>query len=137
METNDLAATQLIADWSKWLASLQTGVITLIGYSTVAGKVTLKDTVQPGWVICAVFFFLGSLVCASFVLFALPGIVQRLPPPKEKDVLAVGTLNGGGIPLYVFCVGQFIMFVIAIALLAVWAAIQVTHGTTLPNVSTG
>ena len=128
MEKNDLDAVKLLADWSKWLASMQTTVITLVGYSTVSGSVSIKDVTQPAWVIAALFCFLTSLICASFILFALPGIVQRLPPPDGKDVLMMGTYNGGGTPLVVFSVGQFVFFGVGAFCLVVWSTLQLLRG---------
>src|SRR5947208_1003373 len=101
MDKNDLEAVKLLADWSKWLASLQTAVITLTARSTASGTATVAKSVQPGWMVAAIALFLISLLSASFLLFALPGVAQRLPPRQGQDIMRMGTFNGGGTPVVV------------------------------------
>ena len=124
MKTNDLEAVKFVADWSKWLASIQTAVVTLVGYTSIKGSIYMSGPIQLTLVIAAMISFFISLFCASFILFALPGIIQRLPPPGNQDVLTMGTYNGKGIRLSTFCVGQFIFFVLGVALLISWSATQ-------------
>ncbi|PNY37571.1 hypothetical protein C2E31_07125 [Rhodopirellula baltica] len=124
MDKNDLDALKLLADWSKWIATTQSAVITLIGYSTVSGSVSIKESAYPIWVIAAMFCFLISLISASFILFALPGIAQRLPPPDGQDVLTMGTLNGSGIRLFVYSAVQFACFALGISCLVIWSILQ-------------
>ena len=123
MEKNDLDAVKLLADWSKCLASLQTALLTLIGYLTTSGRVSIAGTNLPSLAVLGVVFLLGSLFCASFILYALPGIAQRLPPPEGEDILMMGTLNGGGTKLFVFSTAQFVLFALGAIFLVAWAIV--------------
>ncbi len=120
-----IEAAKLLADWSKWLASLQTAVISLIGLTTLSGSISIAKSNHPGLVVAAVICFILSLISASFLLYALPGIVHRLPSEKnDDDILVMGTLNGGGIPLVVFSTIQFLLFSLGIICLGIWAVVQ-------------
>lgn len=128
MEKNDADAVKLLAEWSKWLASLQTGVITLLGVVVASEKVNISSNAHPGLLVAGVICFVVSLLSASFLLFALPGVLQRLPPPPNKDFFAMGTFNGGGIRVVVFAVVEFVGFGLGIVLMAIWAISQTTKG---------
>ena len=125
MKNNDLEALKMVGEWSKWLASLDTGIITLVGYLSASDGFSIAERTWPNVARVGICCFLVSLLCASFVLYALPGISQRLPPPNpNSDVLTMGTYNGGGVKLFFFSTSQFIFFGIGALLLTVWSIIQ-------------
>jgi hypothetical protein len=125
METNALEALKLLADWSKWLASTQTVVISLIGVASASGRGVALTVHGPVWLVLALTAFLISLLAAAFLLYALPGIAQRLPPPPNCDILSMGTYRGVGIKVVVFSTIQFAGFGLGVIFLAIWAIVQV------------
>jgi hypothetical protein len=127
---NDLEAIKLLAEWSKWLVALGTTVTTLIGLATASGKIRIAQHPGVGWALAAIFLILASMLSASFLLFSLPGVAQRLPPPQDKDVLTMGTFNGGGIPVVAFSLAQFLCFWLGVFCFVIWVAVQSICRTT-------
>jgi hypothetical protein len=122
---NDREAIKLLAEWSKWLVTIETTVTTLIGLATASGNISIAQHPGSYWAFAAIFSFLLSVLSASFLLFSLPGVLQRLPPPQDKDVLTIGTYNGRGIPVSAFSVAQFACFGLGAFCFAMWAVLQV------------
>ena len=131
MENNALEALKLLGEWSKWMVSVQTGIISLIGIATASGKISFIrtegyfGTLNATLILGALISFLVSLLAAAFLLYALPGMAQRLPPKeKNHDILMMGTLNGTGLKAVVFSALEVCCFCIGIICLVLWAAIQ-------------
>jgi hypothetical protein len=118
-----MEAIKLMAEWSKWLISIET--------AGVGGVVALAKLVElPGWerklvlvpLLLTALCFLGSILYASYVLFTLPTLVERLPiedSPRLLDMTGE-TVNGP----YRWSVGehakwQYLLFDAGLGLLAV------------------
>ncbi|CAL9676871.1 hypothetical protein [Streptomyces sp. enrichment culture] len=86
---------KLIADWSKWLVTIETGVIVAVG-----AVFTASGDLSQAAKICgtaAVASFLISIVAAALLLWTLPDIVQNLRPDEDiwltRDSVAGGLLR--------------------------------------------
>lgn len=92
MDANrDFEALKLIADWSKWIVTLQPAAIAAIG-----GLVKLNDHARLGiWtklsLTGAVVCFLYSILVAANLLYCMPRVLGRLSRPKIVDEFGSGT----------------------------------------------
>ncbi|MDQ3817229.1 MAG: hypothetical protein M3362_06015 [Acidobacteriota bacterium] len=114
---NSLEALKLLKEWSTWLVTIQTGALGLI-----AAIANPKSTFTYGgagakWtVVC-----LGlSIVCATWVLAAIPSIAQRLKP--TDNIHSMRLFEWLPIPLWVltalqhwFTVAGILIFIISYA----------------------
>ena len=74
-----LEALKLISDWAKWLITIETGAIALIGAiirAEFAGAAPRVRTLAAA----AVCSFVISITAAAMLLLTLPDIAQRLQP---------------------------------------------------------
>jgi hypothetical protein len=78
-ETRALESLKLISDWTKWLTTIETGVIVLIGSSFASDKVR-RSFIEKLFEILSVSYFIISIIAAAMLLWTLPEIVQRLRP---------------------------------------------------------
>ena len=82
LQANDLEALKMVADWSKWLITIETGSIAVLGAWVTKephsheGPVRLLITVALG-------SFVISIAAAAFLLVSLPEIAQTLPAPTS------------------------------------------------------
>ena len=86
-DNNIMEVVRLISDWAKWLITIETTVIALIGSlskslpnaKTSTGKYINIDY----WRLLAtltILFFLASIASAAFLLLSLPEIALRIQP---------------------------------------------------------
>ena len=90
MEKNDLEAIKLLKEWCTWLVAIETGVIAAIG--TIDKQVIFSSRVYDGARILAgitIVVLAYSIFIAIHMLLALPAMVQRLPPPADKDIYSL------------------------------------------------
>jgi hypothetical protein len=76
-ETNSLESLKLISDWAKWLTTIETGVIALIGSFFTSDKVR-GSFIEKLFGILSVSCFVISIIAAAMLLWTLPEIAQRL-----------------------------------------------------------
>jgi hypothetical protein len=76
---SDLEALRLIGDWAKWLVTIETGAIAIIGASSTSDKLVIPifaKVLGTAAIIC----FLISIAVVAVLLLTLPEIAQRLHP---------------------------------------------------------
>jgi hypothetical protein len=77
--SNTLEALRLISDWAKWLITIETGAIAIIGTMVKLDKGTVPDITRilaTATTIC----FVISIAAAALLLLSLPEIAQTLRP---------------------------------------------------------
>lgn len=81
-ETKALESLKLISDWAKWLTTIETGVIALIGSFFTSDKVRASFIVKFFGTL-SVFCFVISIIAAAMLLWTLPEIAQKLRPNEN------------------------------------------------------
>jgi hypothetical protein len=76
-ETKALESLKLISDWAKWLTTIETGVIALIGSFFTSDKVK-GSFIEKSFGILSISCFIISIIAAAMLLWTLPEIAQRL-----------------------------------------------------------
>lgn len=92
LKKQQMTAIQLLADWSKWLITIETaglgGIATLLGLTGSRTALTrCFPVIQIAFFLClgcAGLFFLYSIYNACFVLFSLPGVVEAMGDPGDS-----------------------------------------------------
>jgi hypothetical protein len=77
--SNSLEGLKLISDWAKWLITIETGAIAIIGAVIRPDKGSLSlptKILATAAIIC----FLVSIAAAALLLLSLPEIAQNLRP---------------------------------------------------------
>ena len=77
MGDRSLEALKLISDWSKWLVTIETGAIAVVGAVIKLGTSTMPVLAK----ICATAAlgsFVASIAAAALLLLSLPEIAQRV-----------------------------------------------------------
>jgi hypothetical protein len=72
-----MEALKFISDWAKWLITIETASIAIIGSLPTSGKVTMNDLANilgTSAIVC----FLISIAAAAILLLTLPEIAQFL-----------------------------------------------------------
>ncbi len=72
-----------------------------------------------------------SLIFASWLLLALPGVMQRETDDSQHDIYLAGTFNGIGFTVVFFASLEHSLFVLGIFLFAAFAASFWTFGWSL------
>ena len=80
-EANALEAIKLIDGWAKWVITVATAVLAIIGGWLTTGRAGSKVVTWLG--ICAVGSFALSILSAAALLATLPEITQRLEPGQN------------------------------------------------------
>ena len=75
--SNSLEATKLISDWGKWLVTIETAAIALIG-AFFSGDVASIHELAKVFGTLAIGSFLVSIAAAAILLLTLPEIAQNL-----------------------------------------------------------
>jgi hypothetical protein len=105
IESKQLEGIKALADWSKWIVSIQT---TLVGGLVVA--LVTKDLHDPApmW---EMDFLIGALVCFVVSIIAATILLGAIPPAMEG--VPIRSKSGGSYDLYDFRVGRFLMLRLA------------------------
>jgi len=74
-----LEALKLIGDWAKWLITIETGAIAIIGV-VLKGDAGISSVHVKRFATLAVGSFVLSIAAASALLLTLPDIAQNLHP---------------------------------------------------------
>lgn len=99
--SNAMEALRLISDWNKWIVTIETFAIALLGSLFASGKIAvsmLAKTLGTAAIACFVF----SIAAAAMLLATLPEIAQNLhpdvniPPSLVPCVFLDFGLDGGG-----------------------------------------
>ena len=75
--SNSLEATKLISDWGKWLVTIETAAIALIG-AFFTGDVASIHELAKVFGTLAISSFLVSIAAAAILLLTLPEIAENL-----------------------------------------------------------
>jgi hypothetical protein len=125
--SNSLEALKLISDWGKWLITIETAAIAVIG-GALANKDRAIPTLAKVFATSAVGSFLISIVAAAMLLLTLPEIAQSVSADQNiwltEDSVA-GRLLGMNTQSFalvesVFFGGGLILFVATIVVI-VWS----------------
>lgn len=117
-DTKTIEALKLINDWAKWLITIETGAIALIGSLFTSNKVR-GLYLEKVFGMLAVSCFVVSIIAAALLLWTLPEIAQRLKPDENiwmtKDSIAkqLFRLNTQG-----FAILESLFFILGILFLA-------------------
>ncbi len=85
-DKNDyMEATKLVNDWSKWMVTIETASIIVIG-GFVKDLKPIDDLNIKFLIVLSISSFMVSIVAATSLLIALPGAAQRFPPPSGTDL---------------------------------------------------
>jgi len=76
-ETKALESLKLVSDWAKWLTTIETGVVALVGSFFTSDKVR-GSFIEKLFGILSVSCFVVSIIAAAMLLWTLPEIAQRL-----------------------------------------------------------
>jgi len=82
--SNSLEAMKLISDWGKWLVTIETAAITIIGALFVATRSV--HVLAKVFGTLAIGSFLISIAAAAILLLTLPEIAQNLR--KDQNIWA-------------------------------------------------
>ena len=74
---NSLEAIKLVSDWGKWLVTIETAAIAIIGAFFTAGPPSLPALAKVFGTL-AISSFLVSIAAAAMMLLTLPEIAQNL-----------------------------------------------------------
>jgi hypothetical protein len=77
--SNMLDALRFISDWAKWLITIETGALAVIG-AIVNGRRVAHVQSARLWASAAIISFVASIVSAAVLLISLPEIVQNIHP---------------------------------------------------------
>ena len=77
--SNTLDALRFISDWAKWLITIETGALAVIGAIVNGGRVAHVKSARL-WATAAIINFVASIVSAAVLLISLPEIVQNIRP---------------------------------------------------------
>ena len=103
----------LLSDWAKWLITIETGVIAILGAlirslpvesrskSTKKNRYSLEK-ISKGLATATVIFFLISIAAAAFLLLSLPEIALTIQPGENlwlAEDIAIGYALGVNIQL--------------------------------------
>lgn len=94
--SNELEALKLLNDWSKWLVTIETAAIGIIGTLLKLGKQD-RSIGQSQWLIAvaSIGCFMVSIVAASWLIMSIPGMAQRIGRPSQvQDVFRKNTYFG-------------------------------------------
>jgi hypothetical protein len=73
---------KMISDWCKWIVTIETGAIALIGALITKGGAPLGNSARYG-LISSVTFFIVSIVFACGILSALPASFVDIKPGEH------------------------------------------------------
>jgi hypothetical protein len=100
MDNPKVATLELLKDWSKWLVAIDTAALALLGS---AGK--WQGSGEKTFAVIGGVAFLISLIAATFLVGAVPVLVQRVLVPALPDSPAVKTHDRESV--YAFRYGPF------------------------------
>jgi hypothetical protein len=101
---HQLEAIKLLKDWSTWLVTAQTGILSLFA---LIGR-------KPDFL--TVFCFVISIIIATWILGALPSILQRIK--DDSNIHQMDLFEWLGIPLFAAAFLQHVSFMIGVVSLS-------------------
>jgi hypothetical protein len=119
-------AIKLLQDWSKWVVTINTAAIGALGYTILSSpdRKALYQSLtwlQQLYVMSAICGFGLSLLSASYLLLALPGVMQRYEVADKDDVFLFGTWGGEGLTVNFFTNGEHFCFLFGVLSFAAYA----------------
>jgi hypothetical protein len=82
IESNTLEAVKMISDWAKWLVTIETGAIAILGTIVTSSKRPVPRLAKVFGTV-AMLCMLTSIAAAAMLLLTLPDIVEFLEPGTE------------------------------------------------------
>lgn len=81
--SNSLEALKLISDWGKWLVTIETVAIAIIGSALLATDRPSAPMLAEVFGTVAIGSFLISIIAAAALLLTLPEIAQNIRPDRN------------------------------------------------------
>lgn len=113
--TQQAEGIKMISDWSKWIATVETGSIAVIG--SIFSKIPLNP-LATNFLSLTIISFILSILAAACVLVALPAALQDIEP-NEKIWDRVAALLMFKPKLMHVVIVQFVLFTIGILLFGI------------------
>jgi hypothetical protein len=124
--SNAMDALKLISDWAKWLITVETAAIGLIGAYLKDNPAVLPKTVKLISTI-AVGSFVVSIAAAALLLLSLPEIAQQLDANTNIWLTSdsiIGRVLGANTQAFAliesFFFGLGVVLIAALIMLAIW-----------------
>ena len=113
-----LEAAKLLKEWSIWLITIQTAILTALMAQQFIATLPTKNR----WYLGLVFSFLASISCATVLVGAVPSVAQALNPPMKDAVIfcnfqVPGIYNYkqfGLIPIWVLAFFEHVFFMVGL-----------------------
>lgn len=117
-------ALSFLKDWVTSIISVETASIGAIAVFLEVSQETSLAITEAIFVYLAVIFFVTSIICGGFVLYMLPGSVQRKPKEgyTQNDVYSIKTL--GRIRIGSWAKGFWATFLLGIISFAIFIMIR-------------
>jgi hypothetical protein len=126
-KSSALEGLKLIADWAKWLITVETAAIAVIGAYLKANPILLPKTVKLVST-AAVCSFVISMAAAALLLLSLPEIAQRLDGITNIWLTSdsiIGRVFGANIQTFAtiesFFFGVGVVLMAALVICAIWS----------------
>jgi hypothetical protein len=115
LEDKQAEALKVLADWSKWLISIESGLSALI-IAVIEGKISFDNLGKP-WVFYSLVCLFISIVSATILLGGIPWALQNIPKTKTNGQPDVHGITVFAIPLRVYAVIEHLLFIAALIFL--------------------
>ncbi|MEO1287616.1 MAG: hypothetical protein AAFV93_07595 [Chloroflexota bacterium] len=126
-EIKALEATKLISDWSKWIVTIETFIIALLGSLFISDIDVSLQTKVFGTI--AIISFVFSIASAALLLLSLPEITQTIRPElniwltRDSIIGRVFRMNTQGFALVQsFFFGLGVILSSTVVILVIWAS---------------
>lgn len=125
LKARRIDALKLIADWSKWVVTIETLSIGVIGTFM---KGSGAGVAKYGAAACVVLFVV-SIICAAFALLSLPASVEEISDGEQDKVWNRVCMVGPHTSrLWKVVAAQFLLFVLGIVVFGMVVAVGLVLG---------
>ncbi len=111
MTDKTITFLQLLKDWSVWLVSLQTAAL---GLFTLFGGKEHSVAINRRWALSGAVCFAASIVCATWVLGAIPDILLRAHP--DENPYGMDLFEWLPVRLWIFTTAEHWFFILGLIL---------------------
>ena len=119
-EEKQTEALKALADWSKWLVTLQTGLSAAL--IAIFKSELLNDSCVRCLLICALICFVLSILIAVWLLGAIPSALQVVPHSKS-----IYQYEHGRIRLIVLSFAEHLFFALGAILLLIFGIVTTSN----------
>jgi hypothetical protein len=140
IESNTLEALRLISDWAKWLVTIETGAIAILGTIVISSKRPVPRLAKVFGTLAMV-CMLTSIGAAAMLLLTLPEIAQYLRPERNiwmnQDSVVASYLRRMNIQTFAILESGFfglgLVFAIACIVTVMWSKTSASNTDESPN----